>query len=105
MGAIFLLIVLFFVWLGFREKYFPKKPKRFRLLIKQKGRFEYYRIQVYRSFYGWSGFYTAIHSGSIISYNGWSQHKKQELKYASDYIDLMGLDPKDYPIETITIKG
>jgi len=102
-GIIFLVFVLFFVWLGFRERYFPKKPKGFRLLIKQKGRFEYYRIQVYRSLYGWSGFYTAIHSGSIIRYSGWSQHKQEELRYAQDYIGLMGLNPDDYVIKEVTL--
>jgi hypothetical protein len=102
-GIIFLVIVLFFVWLGFREKWFPKKPKGFRLLIKQKGRYEYYRIQVYRSLYGWSGFYVFIHSGSIRSYSGWSRDKQAELQYGQDYIDLCGLNPDDYVIKEVTL--
>jgi len=102
-GITFLVIVLFFVWLWFREKWFPKKPKGFRLLIKQRGRFKFYRIQVKRPFYGWSGFYTALHSGTIYSYSGWSRNKQDELRYAQEYMDLCGLNPDDYVIKEVTL--
>lgn len=91
-------ILVLTVSLFAREKYFPKKPKGFRLLVKKMGRLEYYRIQVNRPFFGWTGFFVALHSGKFYTYSRWSSNKEHELEYVKSYLSLRGLDPKDYQV-------
>ena len=96
--SLFLLFLLFIVFHFISERYFPKKPKGFRLLVKKMGRIELYRIQVNRPFFGWTGFFVSVHSGNFHTYNRWSNRKSSELQYVKDYLELCGLDPKDYQV-------
>lgn len=103
MILLIILLTVFLVWGKFF--WFPKKPLNFRLKIKEKGFLKFYRIEVERKYFGWTGFYAFRSDGKIAPFNGWSGDKSAELEYVKTYMDIKGIDSNEYEIKTKIIKS
>ena len=87
-------ILVLGILLWFKVSWFPKKPLGFRILHKQVGYLSYYKVQVQRPVFGWTGFSAFECDGSISSYSSWNKDRNYKENDFHSYLRIKGI-PKD----------
>lgn len=87
--------ILALLWAWFT--YFPKvSASEFRIQDKKVGKFEYFRVQVKRPFFGWSVFYASTNDGTINRISGWDRERHDAEKQIKNYQDLRPWNSEGY---------
>ena len=91
LGVTFLFLGLLVGFLLFYGKWFPVSANEFRISEKKKGRVVFYRPEVKRPFWGWTGFWASSSTGSIMVDRSWTSYKNSVADQIETYKNLKNL--------------
>ena len=75
------LIVILVICAILSQTYIPSKNLKFRIVEKTNGTYTTYQAQIYRNFFGWTGFYASKYNSKVsINYDNWDAEKSEAEK-------------------------
>jgi hypothetical protein len=95
-SSIIIMVSILLIAFGFisNKTWFPKSIKEFRVSEKQIGEYTYYRPELKRPFWGWTGFFANKSNGMIYEDNEWLDNKEWCEEQIKIYKKLNNYDIK-----------